>query len=127
MKKRILVPVLTAALLINLCSVQAKGINLYDDAQKPQYISGVYQYQVQKDEESILITDLAEKVTEEKMVLPKELDGYKVVGISNYFTDTNYNMDGVKYLEIPDTYVGIGYDAFERTDLKKVVIGKNVK
>ncbi len=127
MRKRLLVPILTVALLVNLCGVQAKGINLEDDVHEPQYISGVYKYQVQKDEESILITDLAEKVTEERMILPKELDGYKAVGVSNYFNDTNYNMDGVKYLEIPDTYIGIGYSAFESTDLKKVVIGKNVK
>ncbi len=127
MRKRLLVPILTVALLVNLCGAQAKGINLEDDVYEPQYISGVYKYQVQKDEESILITDLAEKVTEKRMILPKELDGYNVIGVSNYFNDTNYNMDGVKYLGIPDTYIGIGYSAFKYTDLKKVVIGKNLK
>ena len=49
MKKRILVPVLTAALLINLCSVQAKGINLYYQGVKPLYASEGYQYQVRND------------------------------------------------------------------------------
>lgn len=83
-------------------------------------------------EDTIEITDY--QGYESEVIIPSEIDGYKVVGIANFSvtgtTETNMRL---KKIVIPDTVTYIGEHAFmqnpdtESANLEEIVLSKNLK
>lgn len=127
-KQRLVILLLVTSLAVNLCSAKALGYNAYADDTRPFYKSGLYEYQINADGESATLVDFTQEVSGDELVLPVDIDGYKVTGYAEKGKHPYVNYLKVKKVVVSDSYLGIGESAFsEKTELEEVIIGKNVR
>ncbi|MEN6328221.1 MAG: CFI-box-CTERM domain-containing protein [Syntrophomonas sp.] len=80
----------------------------------------VFSYEIENNE--VIITGFAADVLED-IVIPSEIEGYSVTGIS----DTAFFLKYIKSANFPETLTNIGTNAFRSNKLTQVIIPNNVR